>query len=86
MHFQLPPALLYGFGAVLVILGALRAYHLGWKRKLEMEAEARAAAKGEEVLESGWQRVEGGGYKRHITWGVLWILMGLFLIYTGIRN
>ena len=87
MHFQLPPALLYGFGAVLMIFGGLRFYFLGVKRKQEMEAEAQAAAKGEETLDSDWQRAEGGGYKRHMTWGALWMAMGLFLIIsTAIKS
>jgi hypothetical protein len=95
---MLPPALLYGFGAVLMILGGLRAYHLGWKRKLEEQAEAAARAAsssgaaddeegegglvdaGDDRRDAGWRRRDGGGYKRHLVWGLLWIGIGLFLI------
>ena len=87
MHFQLPPALIYAFGAVLIIFGALRFYFLGVKRKQELEIEKRAAAEAGEDLEAGWKRSDGGGHKRHMTWGALWIAMGLFLIIsTAIKS
>jgi hypothetical protein len=104
MDFTLPAALLYGFGAMLLILGGLRAYHLGWKRKVELDAEAQAgggadadadadADAGEGAAgsdgdgapgrrDAGWRRRDGGGYKRHLVWGLLWMGMGLFLIVT----
>jgi hypothetical protein len=101
MEFELPAALLYGFGALLVILGGLRAYHLGWKRKVELDAEAAEAAgadasegvdagEGEDVRgggsAAGGRRRDGGGYKRHLAWGVVWMGMGLFLIISTLMK
>jgi hypothetical protein len=75
----LPPAFFYAIGVLLVVFGALRAYHLGWKRKAAVQAEAPEQAE-------GWSRTAGGGYKRHITFGVLWFGMGLFLIISTVLN
>ena len=96
MRFELPPALVYAFGAVLMILGGMRAYHLGWKRKREEELAAAEAEKaalqadddddddddegGAAARSDAWRRKNGGGYKRHLAWGMLWVAMGLFLI------
>jgi hypothetical protein len=101
---NIPPAILYVFGLIIVSLGGLRAYHLGWKRRPaaeaadaaategpETEAGDEAAAKEEEPAEDAprrpaWSRADGGGYKRHITMGLLWVAMGLFLIISTALN
>jgi hypothetical protein len=33
---QLPPEFMYAVGALLVVAGAWRAYHFGWKRQDDM--------------------------------------------------
>lgn len=97
---NIPPAILYVFGLIIVSLGGLRAYHLGWKRRPsaeaaaegpEPEAEDEAAAREDERAEDAprrpaWSRADGGGYKRHITMGLLWVAMGLFLIISTALN
>jgi hypothetical protein len=104
---QLPPALLYGVGVVLMVFGALRAYTLGWKQR--PRAQARAMEKLEKLAggdeygqlpaeeapqtpeakeqaenrAAGWSPA-GGTHKRHLFFGVLWVLMGAFLVVTTI--
>ena len=89
----IPPLLLYAFGVVLMILGGLRAFHLGYKRRPAAEDPDPEAATDDEEAEanrrpgrSGWSRSEGGGYKRHLTMGLLWMAMGLFLVISTALN
>ena len=102
MSLAIPNSLLYAIGTVLVVFGALRAYHLGWRNRPEPVAPrpARAAggeeAGGEEAEDpdadldaeiakaAAWDRDRGGGYKRHLMFGLLWIGLGLFLIISTI--
>jgi hypothetical protein len=100
---NIPPAILYAFGLIIAVMGGLRAYHLGWRRRPAgpeaaegpelPEGEAVAAelasdgAPGEDAAKPpGWSRAQGGGYKRHITMGLLWVAMGLFLIISTALN
>lgn len=80
MNYQLPPAIPYFIGAMLVIFGALRAYQLGWKR--------REPPLGTTDDDEGRLRVDRYAYdaKRHIRWGVIWVVMGLFLIISTAMN
>lgn len=93
----IPPLLLYAFGVVLMILGGLRAFHLGYKRRPAAEGPDGEAATDDENADeeadanrrpgrSGWARSEGGGYKRHLTMGLLWVAMGLFLVLSTALN
>jgi hypothetical protein len=92
MDITLPPALFYGVGAVLIVFGALRAYFLGWKQTPHVQrksqplpdgpADAPTPEDAAEAAAAGWSRAEGGGYKRHLTFGLLWVVMGLFLVLT----
>jgi uncharacterized membrane protein HdeD (DUF308 family) len=66
MSFRLPVALPYAIGVVLVVFGSLRAIHLGWQRRDRVIDE-------EELGRSKTPRY-------HIMWGVLWVVMGLFLV------
>jgi hypothetical protein len=75
MNVQIPPAIFYFIGALLVVFGALRAYHLGWKKKPANKEELEEEA-------GGWAR--DTGYKRHLTFGVVWMVMGLFLLVSTI--
>jgi hypothetical protein len=79
MDIVLPPALFYGVGIVLIVFGALRAIFLGWKQKPQVVGEDV-----EEAAAGGWSRSTGGGYKRHLTFGLLWMVMGLFLVVSTI--
>jgi hypothetical protein len=85
MNVSIPPSLLYAIGTVLVLFGGLRAYHLGWKKK-PVPAEPGGDPESPDLDEvPAWDRNKGG-YKRHITFGVLWVVMGLFLIISTIIN
>ncbi len=109
MNLAIPPLFFYAFGAVLVIIGGLRAYHLGWKQRpdtevtpppepaADAEADAEAAADADLYPEDqpvpptsrdqgGWSRTAGGGHKRHMLMGLLWMGMGLFLLISTAVN
>jgi uncharacterized membrane protein HdeD (DUF308 family) len=76
MAVQLPPVLFYGVGIILIVFGALRAYTLGWQRRDreipsdDPDAVARRPSQA----------------KRHIMFGVLWLIMGLFLVVSTFLN
>jgi uncharacterized membrane protein HdeD (DUF308 family) len=65
----MPVVLPYIVGAVLIVFGSLRAIYLGWQRRdkqLEPEEEGR--------------RFQKKGPRYHLTVGILWVVMGLFLV------
>jgi uncharacterized membrane protein len=66
VNLVIPPIFFYAVGSLLVIFGALRIFHLGRRRE--------AAEITEDTPEQAKTR------KRHVTFGIVWILMGLFLI------
>ena len=66
--------------------GGLRAYHLGWKKKPAPAAPGQDPESPDLDEVPVWDRNKGGGYKRHITFGVLWVVMGLFLIISTLIN
>ena len=121
MNLVIPPVLLYAFGVMLVTLGGLRAYYLGWRKRpdVEVEGDDRDAAEDQEnaaqealrgapevgageaaaaapsdaaeaevepvetvpaTAKGGWARSGAGGHKRHLMMGLLYVVMGLFLI------
>ena len=82
MNVSIPPSLLYAIGTVLVLFGGLRAYHLGWKRRPVPAAPGQDPESADLDESPAWDRERG--YKRHITFGVLWVAMGLFLIISTI--
>ncbi len=70
---DIPPVVPYVFGAVLVVFGVLRAIYLGAPRSprlAEDEPEASSEA----------APVRGPAQRRHVRWGVIDVLLGLFLI------
>ena len=75
---RLPPVLFYAVGAILVIFGALRAWHLGWQRREE------PVPGDEELGEPKPQRPSQA--RRHIMFGLVWLVMGLFLIISTFLN
>ena len=97
MKLEIPPLFFYGFGVLLVMFGSLRAYHLGWRhRPGGPEGEGDEGEEGDEaeegedaapaIRQSRWSRVTASGYKRHITMGLLWIAMGVFLLVSTAVN
>lgn len=80
MNIQIPPVIFYAVGAVLVVFGALRAYFLGWKQR-ERLFVAEPAERDPTTPDS---EPRTKGQKRHMMFGVLWVLMGLFLIVSTI--
>jgi hypothetical protein len=66
MNLVIPPIFFYAVGTLLVIFGGLRILYLG-RRRAEKEIQ-------EDTPELAKTR------KRHVTFGIVWILMGLFLI------
>jgi hypothetical protein len=66
MNITIPPVLFYALGALLVVFGTLRALTLG-RHRPDRELEADTPARAQER-------------KRHLTFGVVWVAMGLFLI------
>jgi len=68
MNVVIPPLFFYVVGALLVVFGALRAATLGRRKDArELSEDTPQAAKAR---------------KRHVTFGIVWIVMGLFLIFS----
>jgi hypothetical protein len=82
MQLNIPPVIPYAVGCVLILFGALRVKYLGAPRlrtrpdddQIGEEAPGDRASEPEERLERGSQQ------RRHIRWGIIWILLGLFLV------
>ena len=66
MHLQLPPAIPYAVGAVLVVFGSLRALHLGWQRRDREPDDERPA--------------RSTTPRYHLMWGTIQVVMGLGLL------
>ncbi|HXU65095.1 MAG TPA: hypothetical protein VN962_25525 [Polyangia bacterium] len=66
MNVVIPPLFFYVIGALLVIFGALRAVTLGRRKDSH------------ELAEDSPQQAKAR--RRHVTFGIVWIVMGLFLI------
>jgi hypothetical protein len=81
MHLNLPPLIPYMVGALLVVFGIVRVKVLGAPRPPRSADgdEAQAAPMAESPVAEPAD-VRGPEQKRHIRWGVLWVLMGLFLL------
>ncbi len=69
MRIDIPPAFFHFLGAMLILFGTLRAYHLGWKRREVGPGEPGSRTRPE---------------RRHVTFGILWVAMGLFLVVSTI--
>jgi hypothetical protein len=77
----LPPALFYGVGVLLVVFGALRAYLLGWKQREPRVGETPDAGDPDDAARAAHSRAQREKQaKRHVTFGIVWVAMGLFLI------
>jgi hypothetical protein len=87
MHLNLPPLIPYVVGALLVVFGSLRIKVLGAPRPprpTEQDEQPRdegmSATPSVESTAVEPADVRGPEQKRHIRWGILWVLMGLFLL------
>lgn len=69
MNVIIPPLFFYLLGAVLVIFGTLRALTLGRRRP------------GRELSDHD-NPARAGERRRHLRFGIIWVLMGLFLIFS----
>jgi hypothetical protein len=68
MNVVIPPLFFYVVGALLVIFGGLRTVTLGRRRdSRELTEDTPQAAKAR---------------RRHVTFGIVWVVMGLFLIFS----
>ena len=66
MNLVIPPVFFYAVGTLLVVFGTLRSIILGGRRNdREIQDDTPDGAKTR---------------KRHRVWGIIWVLMGLFLI------
>jgi hypothetical protein len=94
MRIDLPPALFHGIGLLLIVFGTLRAYRLGWQRRLRESRSSSSASEDFEDSEHSEHEdaVDGGRYRpdpaarRHIMFGVLWVAMGIFLVVSTLIN
>jgi hypothetical protein len=75
MNLVLPPLFFYVIGAVLVIAGAARTLTLG-RRRPERDIQG-----GDDVDPQSTTAVKAAqARRRHMIFGVVWMLLGLFLI------
>ena len=72
MPVYIPPVVPYVVGAVLVVFGGLRIKYLGAPRAGALSESSDDAADAKPV--------RGKEQRRHVRMGVLWILMGAFLL------
>jgi hypothetical protein len=73
MRLQIPALIPYLFGAVLVVFGIVRVKYLAAPRP------PRDASDEPEGAEQA-APVRGPVQKRHLRWGVIYVLLGLFLL------
>ncbi len=79
MQVNLPPIIPYIIGLALIVFGGLRIKYLGAPRaRRERDADLRddeaLSPPREEVVERGPEQ------RRHIRWGIIWILLGAFVV------
>ena len=72
MNVVLPPIFFYAVGTLLVVFGVLRAVVLGRRRG------GAAGDDSGEITEDTPARARTR--KRHVAFGIVWVVMGLFLI------
>jgi predicted nucleic acid-binding Zn ribbon protein len=73
MHLNIPPIIPYAIGAMLVIFGVLRAKYLGAPRSPRITEEDAETS-------TNQPPVRGKEQRRHRRMGVVWVLLGLFLV------
>ena len=82
MQLSLPPIIPYAVGCVLILFGALRIKYLGAPRarRRSDDDETPGEVSGDRTAESDERLQRGPEQRRHIRWGTIWILLGLFLV------
>jgi hypothetical protein len=82
MQLNLPPIIPYAVGCVLILFGALRVKYLGAPRARRRPADDAEAGEGsaDPAIEPEERLERGPEQRRHIRWGIIWILLGLFLV------
>jgi hypothetical protein len=73
LHLQIPPLVPYLLGLTLVFFGILRVKYLGAPR-------VPRATDDEATSSTEAAPVRGKDQRRHIRMGVIWVLLGLFLV------
>jgi predicted nucleic acid-binding Zn ribbon protein len=82
MHLNIPPVIPYAVGAMLVIFGVLRIKYLSAPRAPKVVDDADPGE--ESVKSSSTLEVRGPEQRRHLRMGVVWILLGLFLVVSTV--
>jgi len=81
MQVNLPPFLFYAIGSMLMVFGALRIKYLGAPRARRCsDDETAGEASGDHAVEPEERLQRGAEQRRHIRWGIIWVLLGLFLV------
>jgi hypothetical protein len=82
MQLNLPPIIPYAVGCILILFGALRINYLGAPRvrKRNDDDESAGEVSGDRTVEPEERLQRGPQQRRHIRWGSIWILLGLFLV------
>jgi len=73
MHLNVPPTIPYAVGVMLVLFGVLRAKYLAAPRTPPMTEEDAETS-------TNLPPVRGKEQRRHLRMGVVWVLLGLFLL------
>lgn len=73
MHLNIPPVIPYAVGVMLVMFGILRVKYLSAPRTPAMTEEDTATS-------ANPPPVRGKEQRRHLRMGVVWVLLGLFLV------
>lgn len=88
MRLNVPPIIPYVVGAMLILFGILRAKYLGAPRMPRISDQEADAGPFTDVSASA-KPARGKEQHRHLRMGVVWILLGLFLLvstYVQIRR
>jgi hypothetical protein len=72
MRLDIPPIVSYVFGAILVFFGVLRVRYLAAPRPPRADDDTEGATEGPPV--------RGKVQQRHLRWGIIYVLLGLFLV------
>ena len=82
MQLNLPPIIPYAVGCILILFGALRINYLGAPRvrKRNDDDESAGEVSGDRTVEPEERLQRGPQQRRHIRWGIIWILLGRFLV------
>jgi hypothetical protein len=80
---NLPPILFYIIGFALVLFGGLRVKFLGAPRirsRRDDDLHTHDSTQAHQAHEEEEHPSRGREQRRHIRWGIIWILMGVFLV------